>query len=413
MFSDVSLIIDGSFVYTKRISVPSKLSKWSYDQLLRDEFAEIASDVDNLICDYIPLSVNPDGSKQILACGVEKSHVETYLSILRAAGIVPSKVRLGVQAILRFISSIPKLKQIPFVLSLVDGEMLLSMIFQEGVSVFQSRTRLYGEDRPALVQNTLDALSGIIQFNKSQNLPDIEHCLYLGLEDSDLQIINTINTYPNIQFGGLDIYRGVRGAEMLPANAHIAYFNTFIPDSAPDLLYSMKMVEVIKKRNRPKKIWIPILAGVAAFMLITMVTLFVFVIGLEREVRFYQDYLNSDQVLSEKAEIATLNAGIAKANLSYDEANNLIEADARIPVITKEFINMIVTTGGDEVTMTGFTFNESDGTFRVGAIAADEFAASSFIERLRANNMVLYVGYLGWGAGGDGTVSFSFEVASN
>jgi len=126
MFKDTSLVLDGSFVYTKRINVPGKLNKWMYYQVIRDEFKEIATDPENLICDHLLLGINEDGSKQILACAVERTHTEAYLAILNDAGIEPKKVRLGIQAILRYISSKPEFGDQPFVLKIVDGELVAS-----------------------------------------------------------------------------------------------------------------------------------------------------------------------------------------------------------------------------------------------------------------------------------------------
>ncbi|MCL2627170.1 MAG: pilus assembly protein PilM [Oscillospiraceae bacterium] len=412
LFKDVSLVIDGSFVYTKRITVPAKLGKWAYDQVIRDEFAEIASDVENLVCDFIPIGINPDGSKQILACAVERAHAETYLGILRAAGITPSIVRIGIQAILKYISTFPKLKETPFILCLVDGEMLLSMIFQNGECVFQSRARLFGEDRASLIQNSLLGLSGIVQFNKSQKFEDIKHCLYVGIDDNDLQVIRENNTYPEIQFGILDLFRGVKGAERLPPNAHISFMNSLMPETETDLLHSIRMAEKAKRRNRPKKTWMPIIIGVAAVLIAAIAILLVLVLSAEREVRDLEAYLNSQKVLDEKAELASLNSSIATANRLYNEALEKIAATNDLPSITRGFINMIVTTGGDDVRITGFTFNENDGSVRASATAYDEFAASSYIEQLRANPMVSYVGYLGW-SGSAGTFTFSFEVREN
>jgi len=410
LLKDVSLVIDGSFVYTKRITVPGKLGKWMYNQVIRDEFADISSDAENLICDYYPLCMNTDGSKQILACAVEKAHAETYLAILRSAGVEPATVRLGTQVILRYIGSLSELKNTPFVLNLVDDDILTSMIFQKGVSVFQSRTRLFGEDRATLVQGTLDGLSGIIQFNKSQNFDDIKYCFYLGLSASDMDLIKMNNTYQDISFNSLDIFKSVKGAEILPPNAHIAYLNALAPDSEPDLLHSMRMLEKIKKRNKPKNKLIPVLVVAAVVLMAVIAVLWFLVSGVEREVQDLNDYMNSPKVLSEKAEIERLNSDTNAISSKHIEASEQINEDNAKPHISKQLIETIVRTGGGIASVVSYTFSDTEGTFRVNATAINEMSASSYVEQLRGNSLIEYVEYLGFSSDSAGAFSFSIEV---
>ena len=413
LFKDASLVLDGSFVYTKRINVPGKLNKWMYFQVIRDEFAEIVTDPDNLICVYLPLGLNEDGSMQILACAAERSHVNTYLSIMKEAGIAPNKVHLGIQAILRYIAANPGLREQPFVLSIIDGEILMSMIFQNGISVFQSRSRLYGDDRATLVQNTLDGLSGIIQFNKSQNFEDIRLCYYLGLSDSDMDFIRMSTAYPEISFSNIELFKNAKGGGGLPPNAHLVYLNTLVSDSEPDLLYGMKMFERLKKRNNPKKRWIPILVGLGAAIIGVSVLLWVLTAGVQRDIRDLNNYLNSPQVHSEKEEIAKLTADTAALNASYEEAKQEIDDDNAKPEITSNIVNIIVQTGGSTVIIDSFSFRDTDGLIQVNAVAETEYDASDYIERLRNNSMIDYVQYLGYALESEGSFRFTFQVKAH
>jgi len=413
LFKDASLVLDGSFVYTKRINVPGKLNKWMYYQVIRDEFAEAVTDAENLICDHLPLGINEDGSKQILACAVERTHIQTYLAILKEAGIEPKKVRLGIQAVLRHISSKPEYSEQPFILKIIDGELVLSMIFQKGVSVFQSRSRLYGDDRATLVQNSLDGLSGIIQFNKSQNFDDIKHCYFLGLSDSDMDFIKMSNAYPDIEFFNIELFKNVKGGGGLPPNVHVVYLSTLIPDSEVDLLQSIRMSDIFKKRNKPKKIWIPIVAGLGVLLIGAAVLLWFLATGVERDVRELNSFLSSAQVQNEKSEIAKLNDDTASADAVYDKAMQMIDTDYAKPEITRSLINTIVQTGGRTVHINSFTFRDSDGSVRVSATAATEFDASDYIERLRGNSMIGDVEYLGYALESEGSFRFTFQVTVN
>ena len=260
------------------------------------------------------------------------------------------------------------------------------------------------------MQNSLDGLSGIIQFNKSQNFDEFNHCFYLGLSDSDLDLVRMNTAYPQIQFNNLELFKGVKGAEILPPNAHIAYLNTLIPDGETDLLQGIVIANKIIKRNKPKKIWIPVLAGFVAVLLCIIGVLWFLVYGVTREVRDLTDYLNSPQVLSEKAELAKLNDEISRAVTAYDEALLQIAEKEAMPLLTRELIETIVRTGRDAVTVNSFTFNDEQGTVRVSASAATEFSASRYVEQLRAVSMIEYIEYLGYAYDSAGAFNFSIEV---
>jgi HAMP domain-containing protein len=379
-------------------------------QVIRDEFAEISTDAENLICNHFPLGFNEDGSKQILACAVERSHADTYLAIMKAAGIELNKVHLAEHSVLHYFDSKPEFSAKPFVLSIVDDDILTSMIFQKGICVFQSRTRLYGDDRATLVQNTLDGLSGIIQFNKSQNFDEFSHCFYLGLSDSDLDLVRMNTAYPEIYFSNLELFKGVKGAEILPPNAHIAYLNTLIPDNETDLLQGIALSEKIKKRNKPKKVWIPVLAGLVAVLVCVIAVLWFMSARVTRDVRELTDYMNSQRVIDEKDELLRLNYEINKATTAFDEAWVLIAEREAMPLLTSELIETIVRTGGVTVTVNSFSFRDNPGTVHVTATAATEFSASEYIDRLRAHHMIEYIDYQGFRSDQAGAFNFWFDV---
>jgi len=407
-FKNVSLVLDGSFVYTKRITVPGKLNARMYDRVVRDEFSEVSSDVENLICDHFPLNTNADGSKQVLACGVENAHVQAYLSIFNAAEIKLSSVHLGVQALFSFIKMRPELSTVPFVLNVVDDVVMLSMIFQNGVNVFQSRSRLYGDDRSSLVRSTLDGLSGIIQFNKSQNFADLTHCYYLGLSNSEMDFFRFNNDYPEISFSTLDVYRGA-GTERLPPDAHLAYLGALIPDSEPDLLHSIKMLEKVKKDERPKNRFIPIavclaliLAGALTFMGIQMR-------NVEREVSDINSYLNDPVTVEKREAIDAMLTDTYRMNDLYNAVADKKASDAQQPKLSRHLVDTIVGTGAWTVRVTGLDFKADAAVVTVVATCSERESAN-FVEMLKKNPCIETVRYRGYGTNAAGDYVFTLDI---
>ncbi|MDR2590107.1 MAG: pilus assembly protein PilM [Oscillospiraceae bacterium] len=409
-FRDASLVLDGSFVYTKKVTVPGKLTAMMYDNVIRDEFSEVAQDVENLICSYYPLADNPDGSKQILACGVENIHAQNYLAMFAAAGITLTSIHLGVETLLRFVSTKSELKNTPFVLNVIDDVILFSMIFQDGVSVFQSRTRLYGEDRVTIVNSTLNSLAGINQFNKSQNFADITYSLYIGLDSSDMGLIASNNTYPDIRFGALDIYGDSTGTEMLPADAHYAFLNALMPENAPDLFSSIKMLARVKKGVKKINPMIPIGLITAAVIGITLGTLFLITSLINSDNRELLSYLEDPVVFDQRTEIDVMIINTNRINTLADAVEAKTNTLNTLPHIQRRLIDTITSIGGDTVAVTSISFNSEGGVVRVSANTTEDFYASTFVDNLRANDLILEVYYTAYSTTAAGLQAFSIEI---
>jgi len=412
LFKETSLVIDGNFVYSKKITVPNRLSKLICDEAIRDEFSEISADSDNLICDYSTLSYNSDGSKNILACAVENTHAQAYISLFDAADIKLTSVHLGIFTVLQFISSVPKLESESFILNLVDDVVMLSMIFQNGDNVFQSRTRLYGDDRSTFVSSTLNELSGIIQFNKSQNFDDIKYCYYLGLTDADMEEIIRNTSYPEINFSKLNIYKNARKSEILPPSTHFAYFNALMPDTKNDLLYCIKMLKKAKQLRQPKRTWIPILACVLLFLAVAVTITWIIASNVERDIHEINEFLEDPYIVAERSRLEELSFNTTYITTLYESIINLQEETDSNNSINRQILDSLISTAGTIVDINSINFNYSNGTISVSCSSSTEYDASAFVELLRTNSILtnFNVYYTGYATGTNGTYIFSIDV---
>jgi len=412
LFKETSLVIDGNFVYSKKITIPYKLTKLMCDDIIRDEFAEISSDSENLICDYTELSNNPDGSKNILACAVESTHVQAYISLFSAAKIKLTSIHLGMLAVLNYVNSISELKNKPFVLNVVDNVVMLSMIFQNGENVFQSRTRLYGDDRSSVIDSTLDGLSGIIQFNSSQNFQNLTDCYYIGFDDADMSHIVKNTSYPNISFSRLNIYKNTKKTDLLPPDAHFVYLNTLIPDSKFDLITNMKMLKKAKQRKRPKNVWIPVLSGAALFLIAITAIIWVMGRNVERDVRELSSFLDNPLTISERSRIDEFNENTARISILYDSVVNMQNDTESMYAINRQTLDEMVRIAGESVNINSINFNYSKRTVSLSCSSLTEYDASSFVESLRANQLFadFDVYYTGYATGANGLYTFSIDV---
>lgn len=408
LFTEPSLTVDGSNILTKRVNAP-QLNKWQYLQLVRDEFADTA-EADALICDYQLLETASDNKPGvILACAVEKSQVNSYVETFREAGINLISIRLGVQSLINYVDTRLKTAERPLVFNVVDGFSVLSMIFVNGVNTFLSRTRLYGETREQLVTNILDNLSGLNQFNKSAKFEDLAYSYYLGLSDGDMELMNSLNPYPDISLLKGDIFQNADGAAFLPEYAAFPYLHILLNEKHIDLLRSVKMINRLEEKKKPKKLWVPAIAGVVALIAVTIAALIFLTSGLDNKISEINEYLESADVTERLENIAILENEIAVLNDIINQANGITDLlEAKTP-LTVDALNLIINTSPN-VSVSGLNFTEDGGTVRLsGSVPAlDDLVR--YVENLKLYKIVDDVTYRGYDADREGVYSFTIDV---
>jgi hypothetical protein len=406
LFTEPSLIVDGSAIMTKRIVTP-KLSKKRYDRLVYDDFAESAGGAE-MACGYAAQKTG--NSMTLLACAADKELIESYMSVFREAGIKLDTIHLGIQSLINFVNARPALANTTFVLNVVDGMSMLSLLFDGGVNIFMSRNRLYSENREQLIQDVIGNLSGLIQFAKSEKFNDIQYSCYLGLDENDMRYMQAVNPYTNIQLGVLDIRDGVRGAEQLDPDAHFAFLNTLLDDGSIDLIRSYKSMGKMKKRERPKRGWIAALV-VLVVLLAVPVALFMWQESvITQRTQEINDYVNDPEIAMRSANLDLIGMETARYANIRDSVRRYEDANAAMPAISDELLDLITETNSDRIDISSFDFNESGGTLRLSGTGITIDDGATYALELEENPLVVTTNFTGTGETGDGRFGFSLNV---
>lgn len=409
LFSEPSLIVDGSSILTKRIDAP-KLKKHQYIRLIMDDFADSAEDFEDMVCDYHSLNA---GSSAILGYVTEKALVDSYISVFGKAEIKLKSIRIGVQSIINYVNSNPALNNKTFILNVIDGVTMLSMIFENGVNVFMSRTRLYSEENEQLIQNIFENLSGLIQFEKSQKFNNITNSYYMGLSRDALNFMREINPYPDITLEHLDIFRDIDGTDKLPAETHFACLNMFLSDDSIDLIHSRKMLDKIKRLERPKNYWIPVLIGAAVLIALPVVYLNSQVSAVNAKIMQLNTYMTDPAVMQKSTQIDALMEETAHYNDVINQLQEKTELDNSKSLVSNQVLELITSTYRHKVSVTDFDFDENAGVIHVNGVCANQVDAAGYVDALKTNSRINAVKYTGYSYGRDGEYKFSVDVTLN
>lgn len=408
LFTDPTLIVDGSTILTKRITVP-KLTQRQYARLVREEFSDTAENLDELVCDYHLLH-NTATKTMILACAVEKTQVESYMAAFREAGIKLKAIHIGVQALLNHVNTSPALRETIAVLNVIDGVTMLSMLFDKGQNVFMSRARLYSEDQAQLAQDVLSSLSGLIQFNKSEKFNDIAKSFYLGLSDNDIKLMNTINPYPDIALAAPDIFIGVNGAEKFDQHVHLAFLNIWLGEDSIDLIRSYTKLGKIKRQQRPKPVVIPVIAGTIVVLAIPFIILFIKTVNLELQLLEVNAYLTDEAVVAKSTEIDEIIAQTAQYNGIITQFDEKTETENARAAISGQILDLITKTNSQKVTINQFSFDESTSLVHVNGSSATDTDTAEYIDLLKQSRLVESINYAGYSYNSLGEYVFSIDV---
>jgi hypothetical protein len=407
LFTAPSLIVDGSAILSRKLVAP-RLSDKRYRQMVRDDLADTTDDPDSLVCGYRKLGTEGN-HESLLACAVDKGRVDAYISAFKEAGIKLSAIRVGTEALLRYISSRKELASASFVLNLIDGPTMLSMTFENGSNVFMSRSRLYGETKEQIFQNVMENLNGMIQFNRSQKFTEIAQVYYLGVSEADLRLIEALNPYAGINMRMLDLSRQTGGK--IPPEAHFSYLNTLMGSDSIDLIAGRKLLDVHIKHKKPRKVW-PL-----------AMVLYILVLALPIGYAWKQDYditekinginayLSDPEVKEVQDEMARRRIEQGRYQSVIDQHEEMLAWKNSMTTVSSQMLDVLLFKHGHLAVVTQFSYSENPNTVQMSAVSASAYAANDYVDALRGEtDIVQSVVYTGGSPDGSGGFSFPLTI---
>lgn len=400
LFKEVTLVIDSNSLSVKEIPVP-KLNRKQYLQIVKEELASNYNAQDEVLIDYT-LMPKPDKKMVLLGLSANKNFISNYLDVFNEAGIKICAIRVGLETIISYVKARPDLKDRTFVVNIVDGISMLSVVFSNGQNVFSTRARLSFESGLGRVQSVADNLSPLIQFMKSQKLPDIEKSYYLGLTEDQLEKLKLHGE----NFAGFDLLGGVKKSERIDNLCHLSFMGIF--NNGMDLLESYKNIKKnMKEQKQVSGLWLlPALAVVilvAAYITPTLLTR-----SLMEDINVIEQYLNAPDTVEKIQRIDEVSAENARMTSVIEQIQTAQEEGARLGRLTNELINLITRTE-QSVIIENFRLNDQ-GVITIVGSSDTEFDSSKYAEMLNSSELIGSVGYTGYQYDNNGRYRFSLQV---
>ena len=400
LFKNITLLIDSSLIMTKNIEVP-KLNKKALLALASSEFEDAAGNYENLIVDYS--SIPGASGQNMFCCAVEKNVLDPYVALFESLKVKIKSIDVGLNAIIKYVSGTRDYHGMTFALNLVDGNNLVSLLFENGLYIFSNRSRLMADrGTEAFASELSTKLSSLIQFNKSEKS---EHTLvmslYAGLDEYELNSLKTLVFDPDLklfilpQTPNIQVTFNVEdsfdfGGYLYPISGF------FSGKSDINLMRAYRESNLIKKEGNDKLKALYLPAGLVIFFLGAFLTFFILNIRMEKNLDWINQYINDEQVQAEYTQAQTLDAQVVIINGEISDMESINQAIASNPVLVAEKLNRIQTLCNEVIALNSMTYDGVTGAIKMTAMAINEQEAALYIERLKATGyftQVVYVGY--------------------
>lgn len=401
-FKSATLIIDSSLIITKNIEVP-KLKERELKTLAKSEFEDTAGNYEELVIDYT--KVPGKNGEDLFACAVEKRVLEPYISLFKSLKIKINRIDIGLNTIIRYVTKTPDYHGMTFALNLIDGNNLLSLLFENGIYTFSTRSRLMAERGTTAFANELSSkLSSLIQFNKSQKSEyALEMSLYAGLDEGELESVKNQVFDQDLKLFLVPMTPNVKASfnidDTLTFENYLLPVSGFFMGKSP-----VNLLKAYEEKNANKKDHvIPyklILPPVGIAVVILGITVFFFVInrGMNKDLKELNAYINNPQTQTEYANAQAQTAELTKLT---NEVGNLESIDQAInsqPNIVGAKLTQMKNLCNDQISLYTIEYDGKTGDIMMSAMAKTELDAAKYVGRLKDTGFfaqVVYTGYTG------------------
>ncbi len=220
----VNLVLDCDSALTKIMEAPLLPAK-KLRQLVKGEY--IGQGEAELLCDYAVLepAIKPAGAR-ILACALEKQIVGQYLDLCNRIGVELVQIDLALSCAIRYCRRIPALTNRTYIMTILSGADIVSLLFVDGFYRFSNRSRLFEQrGTPAAAVEISRTLSSLVQFNAAQkNEQAITNAYICGMQGDEVEFCNDISSLLNIEVSITPEWKAIKRGVQVPMQTRAGDF---------------------------------------------------------------------------------------------------------------------------------------------------------------------------------------------
>ncbi|MBC3796778.1 type IV pilus biogenesis protein PilM [Acetobacterium tundrae] len=400
LFINMKLVIESSLIASKNVEVP-RLKPKELAALTATELEDTAGNYEELVVDYSNIP-GPNGNN-LFCCGVEKRVIESYLALFESLKIRVLSIDVGLNAIIQYVSGTKDYKGITLAINILDGRDLLSILFENGLYIFSTRSRLMSERGTDAFADELSAkLSSLIQFNKSQKSEySLNISLYAGLDEFELNSLKNLVFDPDLSLFIIPQTRNIKELFEIDETFDFGKFiypiaSFFTGTKVINLLTAYKKSLVVKKERHfeNKALAIPIV--MAVIFLIVFSTFYLLQMSAQKKLDASNAYISDTTNQQQYLEAKNLTDAVEGINSQVSDVEMINTAVNSNPKLVSDKLTHLATLCNSVITLNSMTYDGETGGVSIAATANSVQEAASYVERLRATEYFVQVDYNGY-----------------
>lgn len=410
MLKDAALIIDSSAIITKKLDLPIMNKK----QLL--EVLKFELGVQDVKDEYIYDAniIKASNGNSVLGCAIPKSLVESYVTLFQELDIKLSRIDISTNGIIKLVKLYKNLEDRTFILNLVVGDNLITLLFEKGRYKLTNRNRIMSRPQDDdYINEIFSKLSTILQFNKSQKSENaIKYSYYLGL---DKEILEKLKTYAALYESDVEIidvsmklgnFNQNAGDVLYPLLGVIKYQNDI------NLLDAYKLSNKIEKIPQKLRVKFVIIGILVFWILCSFIIMNITLIKLNHQIKTYTDYLEDPVTISKLKESEEYSNKNIHLNKILEEIELSKTDIKKYKIFDKDDVEMIFEVSGDKVSIKTISYNSSMATVTIVGVTRNELESSNFIKNLYKIGLFENIKYKGYSASDNNEDGFGYTFTA-
>lgn len=387
---NVRLVLESSQFSVKTLDLPQMKPKEMQGVICR-EFAGVEQYEEKLY-DYALLQEREEGGREALAVMVNRSYIEGWQRIFESIGITLEGITVSREVMTRYFASCSSLKQGAYVLLLLDGMILTSVLWVNGRLISAERKRMFS---PAASEDfyveIARSVSSLRQFYAGQKTKGKLEKVYLcGFKEEDVSCCQA----------SLDSYALQMQVEPLKE----PYADNVL--AAGGLLQVKKPVNLLRelkaKRKADKRPHVSLKRMMPLFVLTALCLAGTGALTAAGSLRLQRateisEYLADSEKMSRKYEVELLKSEIGGMERALQEAGQVKEIRESYPTAGSRVAEKIRSVAGNDITVRILSYSAAGGEMRLAISTPVVDNVNQYISALKNTEMFVDVGYVGYG----------------
>lgn len=387
------VVINSSNIFVKKLDFPN-LTKKQLHIVIKSEF--YLTDESTVL--YDKNIYNEKGVNTTVCCSAPVELVGNYAQLFKEAKIKPKKIDIAQNAVIKLIKTKPGLKSKTFVLNVIEGNNLVSFLFDKGEYVLTNRSGiLEDKDTEEYIHQLYTKLSSVIQFNRSEKSEnEIEKSYYVGLSEGEIVRLQEY-TEEQGSAAAIESFEAIVPSDFLKDDCFYPYAGTHESKDDMNLLnvYNEWRKQSAQKNKKLKtSVLVYLLVLFLVFGSFFHFKLSNYILGMEN--RRISEYIGGEGINKRIQDVLQQIKMTREADATLTEVQDVNKTSKKTKGINGAKLQRVLLEAQKSVVIESIEYDSNRNEMTIIGFGQNEGSSSLFIANLKSTQLFQNVEYSGY-----------------